>query len=123
MQALLELDCFPAGMELFPSSDDDQWTLIKRESDHSDYYLVIVTGKYSSLSIEGFSYTEREYDYAFLGPRGSCINHDANGISLPIMTPVDMKDEDLNPPARLSMPNATRQVWTRFLTITTNPRV
>ena len=30
MQALLELDCMPAGMELFPASNDDQWTLIKR---------------------------------------------------------------------------------------------
>jgi hypothetical protein len=30
MQALLELDCIPAGMELFPASTDDQWTLIQR---------------------------------------------------------------------------------------------
>ncbi len=27
MQALLELDCIPVGMELFPAADDDQWTL------------------------------------------------------------------------------------------------
>lgn len=26
MQALLELDCIPAGMELFPASSEDQWT-------------------------------------------------------------------------------------------------
>lgn len=25
MQALLELDCMPAGMELFPAANDDQW--------------------------------------------------------------------------------------------------
>ena len=30
IQALLELDCIPAGMELFPAADDDQWTLIER---------------------------------------------------------------------------------------------
>ena len=26
MQALLELDCIPAGMELFPAANEDQWT-------------------------------------------------------------------------------------------------
>ena len=64
MQALLELDCFPAGMELFPASSDDQWTLIQRVIDDCDYYLVIVGGRYGSLDAEGTSYTEKEYDYA-----------------------------------------------------------
>jgi hypothetical protein len=45
MQALLELDCIPAGMELFPASTDDQWTLIQRVIDDCDYYLVIVGGR------------------------------------------------------------------------------
>ena len=27
-QALLELGCFPAGMELFPASNDEQWSSI-----------------------------------------------------------------------------------------------
>jgi hypothetical protein len=30
IQALLELDCIPVGMELFPAAADDQWTLIKK---------------------------------------------------------------------------------------------
>ena len=30
MQALLELDCIPAGMELFPASDQEKWALITR---------------------------------------------------------------------------------------------
>jgi hypothetical protein len=25
MHALLELDCIPAGMELFPAANEDQW--------------------------------------------------------------------------------------------------
>ena len=29
ISALLQLDCIPAGMELFPAADDDSWTLIK----------------------------------------------------------------------------------------------
>src|SRR6185295_5102911 len=43
MQALLELDCIPAGMELFPASNDDQWTLIKNVIDDCDYYIVTHT--------------------------------------------------------------------------------
>ena len=64
MQALLELDCIPAGMELFPASTDDQWTLIQRVIDDCDYYLVIVGGRYGSMDSQGISYTEKEYDYA-----------------------------------------------------------
>src|SRR3954447_24507758 len=64
MQALLELKCIPAGMELFPASTDDQWTLIQRVIDDCDYYLVIVGGRYGSMDAQGISYTEKEYDYA-----------------------------------------------------------
>lgn len=64
MQALLELDCIPAGMELFPATDDDQWTLIKRVIDECDYYIVIVAGRYGSIGPKGISYTEQEYRYA-----------------------------------------------------------
>jgi hypothetical protein len=64
IQALLELDCIPAGMELFPAADDDQWTLIKKVIDDCDYYIVIVGGRYGSLSATGISYTQMEYEYA-----------------------------------------------------------
>ena len=64
MQALLELDCIPAGMELFPASSEDQWSLIKRVIDDCDYYLLIVGGRYGSTNASGVSYTEMEYDYA-----------------------------------------------------------
>lgn len=64
MQALLELDCIPVGMELFPAADDDQWTLIKRLIDDCDYYILIVGGRYGSLNDQGISYTQMEYEYA-----------------------------------------------------------
>lgn len=64
IQALLELDCIPAVMELFPASDESQWALIKRMIDDCDYYVVVVGGRYGSLDAAGISYTEREYDYA-----------------------------------------------------------
>ena len=64
MQALLELDCMPAGMELFPASNDDQWTLIKRVIDACDYYLLIIGGRYGSVNDQGISYTQMEFEYA-----------------------------------------------------------
>jgi hypothetical protein len=64
MNALLELDCIPAGMELFPASNDDQWSLIKGVIDDCDYYIVVIGGRYGSLGSEGISYTEMEYRYA-----------------------------------------------------------
>jgi hypothetical protein len=64
MQALLELDCIPAGMELFPAADEDQWTLIQRVIDDCDYYIVIIAGRYGSIGPSGKSYTQMEYEYA-----------------------------------------------------------
>jgi nucleoside 2-deoxyribosyltransferase len=64
MQALLALDCFPAGMELFPAADEDSWSLIKSVIDDCDYYLVIIAGKYGSIGPDGKSYTQMEYEYA-----------------------------------------------------------
>jgi uncharacterized protein DUF4062 len=64
IQALLELNCIPAGMELFPAADDDQQTLIKKVIDDCDYYLVVVGGRYGALSPSGISYTRMEYEYA-----------------------------------------------------------
>lgn len=64
MQALLELDCIPSGMELFPAADEDQWSLIKKVIDDSDYYIVILAGRYGSIGPDGYSYTEMEYRYA-----------------------------------------------------------
>jgi hypothetical protein len=64
MQALLELDCIPSGMELFPAADEDQWTLIKRVIEDCDYYIVIIGGRYGSIGPSGKSYTQMEYEYA-----------------------------------------------------------
>lgn len=65
VSALLQMEAFPAGMELFPAADDDAWTLIKRVIDSSDYYLLVVGGKYGSIDPETeLSFTEKEYDYA-----------------------------------------------------------
>ncbi|MCX9063936.1 DUF4062 domain-containing protein, partial [Citrobacter portucalensis] len=63
-QTLMEMDCIPAGMELFPSIDEEQWEFIKKVIDDSDYYLLIIGGRYGSVANDGLSYTEKEFDYA-----------------------------------------------------------
>jgi len=64
LQALMEMDCIPAGMELFPAIDEQQWEFIKRVIDDCDYYLLIIGGRYGSTTPDGISYTEKEFDYA-----------------------------------------------------------
>lgn len=63
-QTLMELDCIPAGMELFPATDEEQFEFIKRIIDDCDYYLLVIGGRYGSTTAQGISYTEKEYDYA-----------------------------------------------------------
>jgi hypothetical protein len=64
MQTLLEMDCIPTGMELFPAADEEQFEFIKKVIDDCDYYLVIIGGRYGSTTADGISFTEKEYDYA-----------------------------------------------------------
>lgn len=59
------MDCIPVEMEQFPASSLSQWEYIKKMVDMSDYYLLIVAGKYGSIDPEeNISYTEKEYRYA-----------------------------------------------------------
>lgn len=64
IRAVMELDCIPAGMELFPAADEEQFEFIKRVIDDCDYYLLIIGGRYGTVTEDGISYTEKEYEYA-----------------------------------------------------------
>lgn len=64
IKALLELDCIPSGMELFPATNEDAWEVIKGVIDDSDYYCLVVGGRYGTVGPDGIGYTEKEYDYA-----------------------------------------------------------
>lgn len=64
IQTLMQADCLPAGMELFPASDDEKWALITRVIDDSDYYVLVLGGRYGSVGDDGLSFTEKEFDYA-----------------------------------------------------------
>ena len=64
--ALAKAGYMPAGMELFPATDQQQHDYIKRVIDRSDYYIAIVGGRYGSLSDGGLSFAEEEFEYARL---------------------------------------------------------
>jgi len=64
MHAMLGMDCIPSGMEYFPASDEETFAFIKTIIDESDYYVLILAGRYGSVASDGISYTEKEYDYA-----------------------------------------------------------
>jgi hypothetical protein len=84
LRTILKLDRFPAGMELFPAVNDTAWELIKKVIKESDYYVLIIGGKYGSLDESGISYTEKEYDFAVENniPVVAFIHSDPESISL-----------------------------------------
>lgn len=65
IEALLQMNCFPVGMEYFNAADDSQWDVITSLIDECDYYVLIIAGKYGSIDAStGKSYTQKEYEYA-----------------------------------------------------------
>jgi hypothetical protein len=64
IKAVLEMGHIPVGMEMFSAADEEQWKLIARQIEATDYYIIIVGHRYGSETAEGISYTEKEYDYA-----------------------------------------------------------
>jgi hypothetical protein len=63
VRAVLEMGHIPVGMEMFSAADDEQWKIIARHIDESDYYVVIIAHRYGSAA-DGESYTRKEYEYA-----------------------------------------------------------
>jgi hypothetical protein len=61
---LTRIGYIAAGMEQFPATDEEQMEYIQRIIDESDYYVVIVRGRYGSESEDGVSFTEKEFTYA-----------------------------------------------------------
>lgn len=86
IQTLLRNGCFPAGMELFPAIDEEQFEYIKQIIDDTDYFVILLGGLYGSLASDGISYTEKEYDYAV--SKGKKI------IALVQKNPIQREDDD-----------------------------
>ena len=99
MQVLLEADCIPAGMELFPASGE-LWELIQNVIEESDYYVVIQAGRYGSVTAEGISYTEKEFDHAV-------------SVGKPILAFLHEKPEEI-PAGKTELEPAARSKLTSF---------
>jgi hypothetical protein len=61
---LMRTGFIAVGMEQFHATDEEQMDYIRPLVDQTDYYVVIVKGRYGSLAADGLSYTEKEYHYA-----------------------------------------------------------
>lgn len=94
INALLDMECIPVGMEQFPASSLSQWEYIKRLIDMSDYYLLIVAGRYGSIDPEtNMSYTEKEYEYAKSKGIPIIAFLHANPLNLPVRKYAETDDE------------------------------
>lgn len=65
VEAVLNSNNIPAGMELFNSSSKSQWEIIKQWINESDALILLLGSSYGTIdSEENISYTEMEYNYA-----------------------------------------------------------
>ncbi len=116
IQTIMEMDCIPAGMEIFPALDEDQFNFIKRVIDDCDYYVVIIGGRYGSLSEDGLSYTEKEFDYA--------LQKNIKIIALIHEHPdkIPVEKSDINPELRKKLENFREKASTgRLVKFWNNP--
>lgn len=64
LRAIASTGNIPTGMEYFPATHQPPWEYIRQMIDLSDFYVLIIGSRYGSLTPEGISFTEKEYDYA-----------------------------------------------------------
>lgn len=92
VKVLLDMHQLPIGMEMFSADNDEQWSVIQDTIDSSDYYILIVGQRYGSVTKEGTSYTEKEFDYAI-------------SIEMPVMVFVQDEGVSTKPEERESDPH------------------
>ena len=92
LDVVLKSDFIPIGMEYFNAADEEQFSVIKKLIDDSDFYVLIIGGRYGSTHpITNISYTEMEYDYAI--EKGvPVLVFECNNVAL---LSDDKKDSDL----------------------------
>jgi hypothetical protein len=118
----------PAGMELFPASDQKQLEFIKRVIDRCDYYVVIVAAKYGSLDGDK-SYTEKEFEYAlsrhipvlaFLHKEPGKIASDKSESAPDLINRLELFRERLKSSRVVAFWNDVHDLRTEVLTAVTN---
>ena len=53
IKAVLEIYHISIGMEMFSAEDEDQWEIIRRTIEVSDYYILVLGLRYGSKTSEG----------------------------------------------------------------------
>jgi hypothetical protein len=61
---VIDMGYIPLGMESFPATNEEQFRYIQKVIDDCDYYILVIGGRYGSVTDDGISYTEKEYEYA-----------------------------------------------------------
>jgi Domain of unknown function (DUF4062) len=64
INSLTKIGYIAVGMEQFPATDEEQMDYIRPVIDESDYYILVIKGRYGSTGADGISYTENEFRYA-----------------------------------------------------------
>lgn len=63
-EQIIMMGHIPVGMELFLGERRAVWKVIQTAIDRSDFYILILAGRYGSSKTRQKSYTEKEFDYA-----------------------------------------------------------
>ena len=92
IKAILEMYHIPIGMEMFSAEDEDQWEIIRRTIEVSDYYVLVLGLRYGSKTSEGISFTQKEYEYV----REKNIPILAFVMSETVSLSKDKRDDDLS---------------------------
>lgn len=62
--AVISMGDFPVQMESFPATDQRQMDFIGPLIEQSDYYVLIIGGRYGTVDATGLSFTHQEFRYA-----------------------------------------------------------
>jgi Domain of unknown function (DUF4062) len=63
-ETLITFNYIVVGMETFPATNEEQFSYIKKQILGSDYYVLILAGRYGTMADEQLSYTEKEFGFA-----------------------------------------------------------
>lgn len=82
IDSVLKLRHIPVAMEHFVSTNEETFKYIKKLLDDTDYYIVIVGNRYGSVADDGYSYTEKEYNYAISSgiPVIACVHSNPEAL-------------------------------------------
>lgn len=107
IETILGIYHLPVGMEMFSAGNDEQWEIIKDTIASSDYYILIIAHRYGSVTKEGISYTEKEYNYAV-------------ELDKPILAFIKNQDTPTEPKQRESDPEKIKKLNEFITKVTAN---